>query len=108
MEPTEDEPEYLPYKIDKNGARKGDLMDGTQLRELERHVFSTVERLAQELTDGEISPNPFAFGAKNDNVCCFCPYGTVCGDGKNQQRWLKSGLKPEEFWSKLEEAEHHG
>lgn len=108
MEPTEDEPEYLPYKIDKNGARKGDLMDGTQLRELERHVFSTVERLAQELTDGEISPNPFAFGAKNDNVCCFCPYGTVCGDGKNRQRWLKSGLKPEEFWSKLEEAEHHG
>ncbi len=108
MEPTQDEPEYLPYRHDKDGARRGDLMTGEQLHELERHVFSVVDRLAQELSDGEIAPNPLAFGSKDENVCRYCPYGTVCGDGKNRRRWCKPGLKPEEFWKKLEEVQSHG
>lgn len=101
MEPCAEEPEYLPYGCDKEGARIGDLASEEQLALLEHFVFRTVAALADDLYCGEIAPNPYFFD-QSDNACRFCPYQTVCRDSRTE-RWLSGPKNAQDFWQRLEE-----
>ena len=103
MEPCGGSPRFLPYALDKEGRKTGDLASFAQLAQLERFVFRTVAALGDELADGRIDPDPCIRDAK-DSACAFCPYSEVCA-GHEQPRWLKK-ITAEEFWQTLERREH--
>ena len=103
MEPCGGSPRFLPYALDKEGRKTGDLASFVQLAQLERFVFRTVAALGDELADGRIDPDPCIRDAK-DSACAFCPYSEVCA-GHEQPRWLKK-ITAEEFWQTLERREH--
>lgn len=103
MEPCGGSPRFLPYTLDKEGRKTGDLASFAQLAQLERFVFQTVAALGDELADGRIDPDPCIRDAK-DSACAFCPYSEVCA-GHEQPRWLKK-ITAEEFWQTLERREH--
>lgn len=103
MEPCGGSPRFLPYTLDKEGRKTGDLASFAQLSQLERFVFRTVAALGDELADGRIDPDPCIRDAK-DSACAFCPYSEVCA-GHEQPRWLKK-ITAEEFWQTLERREH--
>lgn len=100
MEQCEDKPVYLPYTVDKEGNRVGDLASREQFSLLKKHVFSTVAALADELYAGTVAPNPY-FRDPSHNACRWCPYASVCGEQMNR-RWLKKLESPAEFWQELE------
>ena len=103
MEPCGGSPRFLPYTLDKEGRKTGDLASFAQLAQLERFVFRTVAALGDELADGRIDPDPCIRDAK-DSACAFCPYSEICA-GHEQPRWLKK-ITAEEFWQTLERREH--
>ena len=107
MEPCEDQPQYLPYSLDKEGQRRGYLADGEQMGALADFVFAKVAALGDELFEGKIDPNPYFFDTQSDNGCAFCPYSAVCR-GRRQERWLKKVKEPEEFWRQVKEGKKHG
>lgn len=103
MEPCGGEPRYLPYSLDRDGARRGSLASEAQLQLLERFVFRTVAALGDELYSGNLTPNPY-FLDLNANACTWCPYAPVCRGG-GERRWLAKVRTAEEFWTRLEEKD---
>lgn len=103
MEPCEGSPRYLPYKINKEGAREGDLATQEQLARLERFVFRKVASLGDSLYSGEIDPDPYFFDMQ-DNACRYCPYRAVCRE-LPEKRWLYEPKDAQAFWQRLEESD---
>lgn len=103
MEPCADDPQFMPYSYNKEGARTGNIASTAQLRLLEKHVFSTVAALADTLYAGELTPNPYYFDAMN-NACQWCPYGGICGGG--EKRWPEKLYKADALWERLEGCEN--
>ncbi|MDR0889890.1 MAG: PD-(D/E)XK nuclease family protein [Oscillospiraceae bacterium] len=103
MEPCTESPRYLPYELDKEGQRVGDLLSCEQMALLEAHVFQTVADLADALYAGAVSANPYFKDVSRDNACAFCPYGGICRVKPQQYRWLEKVKGNAEFCSKLEE-----
>lgn len=107
MEPCGGKPVYLPYDLDKEGGRKGDLASMEQLRLLERHVFRAVAALSDSVFEGSIAPDPY-YKDDRHNACAWCSYQDVCGS-KNNWRQLEKAGSPKEFWDALEAKEvSHG
>lgn len=107
MEPTEETPRYLPYKVLRSGERSGDLATGEQITLLKNYVFRTLADMTDEIFGGTLTPNPYARGA-SDGACKYCEYRTVChiDSGKIEVRSLKT-TSAARFWETLEkEAEH--
>lgn len=107
MENCEGNPVYLPYKTDKKtNERKGSLFTKEQLEQLETFVFACVGKLGDALYSGDISAAPYAIRS-GAHACKFCPYATVCRDGR-QERWLPKVSSMDEFWKTVgEEAQNH-
>ncbi len=104
MESCEKNPEYMPYKCDKENHRTGSLVTKEQLEQLERFVFDCVGQLGDTLRRGEIAANPYVSGS--GNACKYCDYQSVCRE-KKQKRWLKT-VKEAEFWQIIgEEAQEN-
>lgn len=107
MESCEKNPEYMPYRCNKENNRigtNGILAVKEQLEQLERFVFRCVGRLGDTLCRGEIAANPYVSGG--GNACTYCDYKSVCRE-KKQKRWLKTVKEPE-FWQIIgEEAQEH-
>lgn len=104
MEPSAEKPEFLPVSYDKSGEPKGDIASVHEWKLLERHVFATVEALADELYGGELTPDPY-YRDGMQNACRWCPYGAVCR-AEGERRWLQRIKNADEFWRKLEANEH--
>lgn len=102
MEPSE-KPYYLPFTLDKEGQRQGNLYTTDQLALLESFVVHRVGALADDLFSGATQPNPYEI-RNQGGACDFCPYGSVCRQ-EHQERWLAPVTKPEEFWAAVKEAE---
>lgn len=69
MEPCGGSPRFLPYTLDKEGRKTGDLASFAQLAQLERFVFRTVAALGDELADGRIDPDPCIQGCEGQRLC---------------------------------------
>ena len=106
MEPCEESPTYLPYKLNKEHNRVGSLFTTQQLHLLEEYVFQTVAALGDELYSGEIAPNPY-FLNNSTNACHYCAYASVCRDNK-EERWLNKVTSADQFWAQIGEGEKNG
>ena len=104
MEAFENNPQFLPFTV-KNDQRSGDLANGRQMKLLQKHVFETLARLADEIGSGVISPNPVIRGVGN-SACTYCEYADVCQKDMalHQQRHLKK-ISNREFFDSLERKE---
>lgn len=106
MEHGEEGFRFLPLKVRTSGEVTGDaLVSAERLGRLKRHTQQILESIAQELAAGKISADPFWEG-EDHNACKWCDYAAACqfreGSGGDCKRWL-SGVKAEEFWSRLED-----
>lgn len=99
-------PQYMPYSVKKSGI-SGDLADRRQMDRLEDHVLRTVEKMTDQIADGEVNPNPTVRGSYSP--CKYCDYVSVCHKdmGKHTPRNLAE-TTAKEFWVRLEreEAKH--
>lgn len=106
MEAYENQPQYLPVKIKKDGL-SGDMVSPAQFALLERFVTGQVETMIDELLSGATAPNPVVRGPA-DSACQYCDYAAVCHRdlcGCAARRF--AAVKPEEFWQEVERRLQH-
>ena len=101
MEPCQDSPRYLPYKI-KKGEKVGDLADSEQLQLLRRHVKRMLAQFTDEIFAGDITPNPYERGA--NSACGYCDFAEICHKTPEQVRRLQK-VSASDFWKELERKE---
>ena len=77
MEDFEDQPEFLPCALGKDGQLTGDLAAPEQLRLLRRHVRRTLEAITDAILAGDVHPNPY-FRGKDRSACRFCGFAAIC------------------------------
>lgn len=107
MEADPEDPQFMPYKVSR-GRTVGDLADHRQMILLERHVIRTLKDLTDQMSRGEIAPDPLVRGPYSP--CNYCDYSTVCHKdlGLQKQRNMAETTAAR-FWEKLEEMEaDHG
>jgi len=107
MEADPEFPRYMPYEAGKKGM-KGDLADARQMILLERHVLRTLANMTDQISGGDVTPNPVVRG--QNSSCRYCDYRTVCHkDLHTQQQRILSATPAQKFWEKLEQEEaNHG
>ncbi len=97
----------LPVKEKKDGTLTGSLATSHQFQVLEGFVFHLLADMVQEISSGNVSPNPYSRGSAFD-ACRFCPYGSVCHPEKCAEKRNFRALKAQEFWELVEKEENHG
>ena len=105
MEPGDD-PIYLPFKFHKkDGSRSGNLVDEDRFRCIERYVFRSLGRMADEIAEGRIDANPYWRG-EDQNACRWCEYREIChvDSGEIPMRRRKA-VSADQFWKTLEEED---
>lgn len=107
MEEDPEQPRYMPYKMGKNGM-EGNLADGRQMEQLERHVLRTLAEMTDAIASGDVKPNPVIRG--QDSSCRFCDYRSICHmDLCAHDVRPMASTSAAKFWQKLEEKEaDHG
>jgi ATP-dependent helicase/nuclease subunit B len=104
MEPG-DANTYLPVTRKSDGVYAGGaLITASQFERLLAYVDGVLERVAAEIADGEIAPNPYSKGGKSP--CDYCDYASACGfdeRGGDVRRRLER-LGGDAFWALLEDA----
>ena len=111
MEPSEQSPVYLPYKL-KKGERSGDLATREQMKQLEQFVERTLSEMTDAILTGSVEPNPIVRGPKH-SACSYCAFAQACHKDAcaHHDRYI-AAVKAEQFWqeleSKLEGRSDHG
>lgn len=107
MEADPTNPQYMPYKIGKDGP-VGNLANEQQMNLLEHHVLRTLADMADSIAGGAVNPNPIFRG--NDSSCRFCDYRSVCHkDLCTHEHRVMAETSADKFWEKLgREADDHG
>ena len=96
------------YTLDKNGQPQGELADREQLKQLKRYVFRVLARLVEDISSGEVEPNPYTRGAEHD-PCRYCDYTAVCHPETVTQRRNFKKMDAQWFWDAIEkELDSHG
>ncbi|MBQ4566370.1 MAG: PD-(D/E)XK nuclease family protein [Oscillospiraceae bacterium] len=98
-------PLYLPYKVDKQGERKGDLASTEELALLGEFVFRKLAQLGDQLYSGDISPAPYELDGATP--CAWCCYGSVCRENK-KPRLLDKLKNQDAFWALIREEVENG
>ena len=75
---------------------------------LERHVLRTLANMADQISAGDVTPNPIIRGQYGS--CRYCDYVSVCHkDFAEHQERVLATTSAEKFWDKLEQEEaKHG
>lgn len=94
----------IPAGLKKDGSLKAASGTATteQFEQLSCFVSKKMERMAEQIMQGEISPRPFV--DKNGSACDFCEYSDVCGfdrkiPGMSEKR--QPDLRKDEAWEKI-------
>ena len=108
MEHFENVPKYLPFRVTKSG-RSGDLATEEELKLLEKHVFRMLGSLADDISSGNVSPNPVIRDATN-SACTYCEFADVCQKDmeKHEERHLKKITNRQFFETLQKEVENNG
>ena len=105
------EPEGKPgrsYTLNKAGEPQGELADRDQLKMLKRYVFRVLARLVEDISSGEVAPNPYTRGAEHD-PCRYCDYSAVCHPETVVDRRNFRKMDAQWFWEAIEkELENNG
>lgn len=94
---------FLPCKQGKQGELTGDLATAGQLRTLQTYVFDTLRRLVHDITEGDVTPNPYVRG--NHDACRYCPYAGACSLELWGEKRVRRGVKAKEFWAQVSRQE---
>ena len=107
MEPG-DAPQRMNYTIRKDGTLSGDLADREQLQLLEKYVFHILGNMVDDISSGNVEPNPYTRGTSHD-ACAFCPYGAVCHEKYVEGRRNYKAMTAQRFWDEIgKEMQNHG
>lgn len=102
MDPT---PELtrLSCKRNEDGVLEGNIASGAQFKQLKQYIFSMLKDFVVEIADGNVTPNPYVRGS-DDDLCKYCPYGTVCNHGHVPGMRNFRAIKKDEFWETIGKA----
>ena len=69
---------YIPVSFGKNGEfkRGSNVLSGRELSLIKERVRALVSKIGDELSLGEVSPNPYV--NKSHTACDWCDYKSVC------------------------------
>ena len=96
------------FTLNKDGEPQGELADRDQLKMLKSYVFRILARLVEDISSGEVAPNPYTRGAEHD-PCRFCDYSAVCHPETVVGRRNFKKMDSQWFWESIEkELENHG
>ena len=101
---NDEEKQYLPVKLSKDGVFTGDsIVSPNQIALLSKHVDNMLQSAASEILSGEIKRNPF-YKNENDNACLYCGYRSICtfDEENGDKRRFARKLKTSEIWEMLE------
>lgn len=73
----------IPVGFTKDGAltKTSKTATGEEFALISDYVSHLVQRLGQQIVEGEVKVNPYQL--KDKEACTYCPYGSVCGyDGR--------------------------
>jgi len=96
----------IPATINKDGSVGKNTKGATkeQFELLRKHVKKTIQRLTEQMLEGDISISPYK--KDKETPCKYCPYASVCqfetNFKGNEYRIIKS-KDVEEIWSILEQ-----
>lgn len=99
----------IPAGLKKDGSIKAasSVVSTEQFEQVSKFASYKMKRMAQEIADGVIAPEPFA--DRQHTACDYCIYSDVCGfdrkiPGMSQKRMMDFSKK--EIWEKIaQEAE---
>ena len=100
MEPGE-KPKRLSYTRKKDGSVSGDIADRDQFKLLKGHVFSVLGKMVDDITSGNVEPNPYSRG-NNHDACAYCPYGAICHPAEVSGRRNYKTMSSQRFWEEIE------
>lgn len=105
------EPEGKPgrsFTLNKEGQPQGELADRDQLKMLKSYVFRILARLVEDISSGDVAPNPYTRGAEHD-PCRFCDYSAVCHPETVTGRRNFKKMDAQWFWEAIEkELDNYG
>jgi ATP-dependent helicase/DNAse subunit B len=85
----------------KDGSLTGDLASREQMRQLKEYVYSVLMKMVDEISSGNVSPNPYTRGTSH-NACAYCPYGAVCHKDSVEGRRNYKAMSSQRFWEEIE------
>ena len=98
----------LNVKQNSDGVLSGDVADREQFGMLRQYVFATLRKLVNDVSSGNVEPNPYTRGSSHD-ACRFCPYGSICHKESVEGRRNYKTMTAARFWQDVEkEVGNHG
>ena len=98
---SEDRPKRLPISRTKDGKISGDLATEEQLDLLKKYVFAVLANMVEEITSGNVAPNPYLRGYEY-GVCTYCPYGHICHRSSISDCRNYKAVSAQRFWEDVE------
>ena len=98
-----DEPRFLPLTLGRDGSITKGVASAAELGKLGQYVDKLLEKIAQELRQGNIDADPCG-RSEHENACTYCEFASAChftdGEGGDRRKPLRP-VKPEEFWGQI-------
>ena len=86
--------------VNRAGSIPKGVAPAEEVGKLGRYVDKLLERIAQELRDGNIDADPCGY-SEQDNACTYCEFASACNfmdsDGKDHLELIRA-VMPAEFW----------
>ncbi len=96
-------PCYLPLSIKKDGTIAEGVATAAQLGKLSRYVDHLLQKIAQELGQGNIDADP-SYRSESKNACVYCPFAAAChfeeGRGGDRKHYI-AAVQEEAFWDEI-------
>jgi ATP-dependent helicase/nuclease subunit B len=97
---SENAPNRLCCKWNKEGTVSGDLADRQQLKLLKTYIFRLLGKMVDDIASGNITPNPYTRGTSH-NACTYCPFGAVCSKSQVEGRRNYKAMSAQRFWDEI-------
>ena len=66
-----------------------------QMKSLRSHVERTIQKMANQLRDGAIEPNPYIYTGNKYSICSECSFADLCGKALSQGKGMSAKTKKE-------------
>ena len=98
---------FLPTGIKDNGnyTKPQSVINEKGFEILFEHTKNLIKTMADNLINGDIPASPLM---ANNNSCSYCPYGSVCGNMKDERAINKIKLNKEDVLSEIEKQLRKG
>lgn len=97
---SEDAPNRLCCKWNKDGVLSDDIADRQQLKMLKAYIFRLLGKMVDDIASGNVTPNPYTRGTSH-NACTYCPFGAVCSKTQVENRRNYKAMTAQRFWDEI-------